>query len=77
MKMKKKKKKLWDLHCNTAFFDNVQTSFNFYILWEKNSIQICINKVQCSEQNWKKPSAVNLENPGCPAHDLYGKTKIF
>ena len=31
----------------------------------------------CSKENWREPSAPNLQNLGCPAYDLYEKIKIF
>ena len=30
-----------------------------------------------SKENWSEPSALNLENLGCPAYDLYENSKIF
>ena len=31
----------------------------------------------CSNKNWRKPSALNLWNSGCPAYDFYKKGKLF
>ena len=31
----------------------------------------------CSTKNWREPSALNLQNPVCPAYDFYEKAKIF
>ena len=30
-----------------------------------------------SKENWSEPSALNLENLGCSAYDLYENSKIF
>ena len=31
----------------------------------------------CSKKNWRKPSALNRWNSGCPAYDFYKKGKLF
>ena len=66
------KNPLW---CNIILWQDAKIDLKMFLV--EYLCNFCGCSRLCSKENWREPSALKLYNLGCPAYDLYEKSKIF